>query len=248
MLGNASQLIFGGIAKGQGKSVKANQLNNGLTGMLTLAASEQCADMLGDLKTTHLLGCSPRVQLYAQLCGALVSIFMSAGVYIIFSIGNPCINNLSSDPNVVCPFPAPDVAAWRAISLAVSEPELPIPRSSGITAICLGVLVVLSTIIKYRFVSPSYHYWFPNWNAIGIAWTLGPSNTYPQAVIFGAVVAFAWKRYGGASYRMYCYSIAAGMVAGEGLGGIVNAILQIAQVGGSYKGTAVGCPLDRYCG
>ncbi|KZT55061.1 OPT superfamily oligopeptide transporter, partial [Calocera cornea HHB12733] len=95
-LGNFSQLIFGGISKGSGQAPTVNQLNNGLTGMIALAASEQCADMLGDLKTTHLLGASPRVQLYSQMVGALVSIFLSAGMYVVFTKAYPCINELTT--------------------------------------------------------------------------------------------------------------------------------------------------------
>ena len=51
-----------------------------------------------------------------------------------------------------------------------------------------------------------------------------------------------------ASYAMYCYAVAAGMIAGEGLGGIVNAVLQIAGVSGAVHGTSVGCPMGAYCG
>ena len=42
---------------------------------------------------------------------------------------------------------------------------------------------------------------------------------------------------------MYCYAVVAGMVAGKGLGGIANAVLQIAGVSGAFRGTVVGCPL-----
>ncbi|KAI0630922.1 OPT oligopeptide transporter [Trametes polyzona] len=244
-LGNFAQLVFGDISKGAGVAPMANQLNNGLTGMITLAASEQVADMLGDLKTTHLLGASPRVQLYAQCCGALVSIFLSAGMYIVFVKAYPCINTLT---NTTCAFPAPDVGAWRAVSVAVSSPSLPIPRSSGITALCLGALAILSTLVKYRFVRPERQAWFPNWNAVGIAFILGPLCTYPMAMLFGSLIALGWRRYWPASAVMYCYAVAAGMIAGEGLGGIANAVLQIAGVSGSVKGTAIGCPLGVYCG
>ncbi|TFK88386.1 OPT oligopeptide transporter [Polyporus arcularius HHB13444] len=244
-LGNFAQLVFGGISKGSGMAPAANQLNNGLTGMITLAASEQVADMLGDLKTTHLLGAAPRVQLYAQCCGALVSIFLSAGMYIVFVKAYPCINELTK---TTCAFPAPDVGAWRAVSVAVSSPALPIPRSSGITALCLGALTIVSTFIKYRFVRPERHGWFPNWNAVGIAFILGPLCTYPMAMLFGSIIALTWRKYWPAGAIMYCYAVAAGMIAGEGLGGIANAVLQIAGVAGSVKGTAVGCPMDIYCG
>ncbi|KAL6298052.1 OPT oligopeptide transporter protein-domain-containing protein [Sparassis latifolia] len=243
--GNFAQLIFGGISKGAGMAPAVNQLNNGLTGMITLAASEQCSDMLGDLKTTHLIGASPRVQLYAQCFGALVSIFLSAGMYLVFVKAYPCINELTA---TTCSFPAPDVGAWRAVSVAVSSPSLPIPLSSGVTALCLGGFAIVQTIVKYRYFSPDKHKWFPNWNAVGIAMILGPLCTYPMAMLFGSTVALVWRRYWPAVFMMYGYSAAAGMIAGEGLGGIINAVLQIAGVSGSVHGTSVGCPMGEYCG
>ncbi|OBZ65116.1 hypothetical protein A0H81_14912 [Grifola frondosa] len=239
-LGNFAQLIFGGVSKGTGVAPAANQLNNGLTGMITLAASEQAADMLGDLKTTHLLGASPRVQLYAQCCGALVSIFLSAAMYIIFVKAYPCINEITA---TTCSFPAPDVGAWRAVSVAVSSPSLPIPLASGITALALGGLTIIMTFVKYRYTHPSKHPWFPNWNAIGIAMILGPLCTYPMAMLFGSLVALGWRRTWPGSFAMYGYAIAAGMIAGEGLGGIANAVLQIAGVSGSVHGTNIGLDL-----
>lgn len=47
---------------------------------------------------------------------------------------------------------------------------------------------------------------------------------------------------------MYCFAIAAGFIAGEGLGGIVNAVLTITGVSGAVYGTTVGCPGGLYCG
>ena len=199
----------------------------------------------GDLKTTHLLGASPRVQLYSQCFGALVSIFLSAGMYVVFVKAYPCINTLST---TTCAFPAPDVGAWRAVSVAVSSPTLPIPLSSGITALCLGALAILSTAVKYRLARPEHRNWFPNWNAVGIAFILGPLCTYPMAMLFGSLIALVWRKQWPAGAAMYCYAVAAGMIAGEGLGGIANAVLQIAGVSGAFRGTSVGCPLNEYCG
>ncbi|EJD47592.1 OPT superfamily oligopeptide transporter [Auricularia subglabra TFB-10046 SS5] len=245
-LGNFAQLIFGGVSKGAGAAPRANQLANGLAGMITLAASEQAADMLADLKTAHLLSAAPRVQLYAQCFGALVSIFLSAGTYSgVFVKANPCINDLSY---TTCAFPAPDVGAWRAVALAVSQPTLPIPLSAGITALVAGGVAIVSTVVKYRFVPLKHHQLFPNWNAVGIAFILGPINTFPLAMFAGSVCAAWWRRRNPRSFAMYGFALAAGMIAGEGLGGIVNAVLQIAGVSGVVHGTAVGCPLNLYCG
>ena len=50
------------------------------------------------------------------------------------------------------------------------------------------------------------------------------------------------------NYQMYCFAIAAGFIAGEGLGGIVNAIFTISGIAGSTYGTSIGCPGGVYCG
>ena len=262
-IGNASQLVIGGITRGH-YPVQDAQLLNLAGGMLALGASEQSADMLGEyvffnthvddastniyshsLKTTHLLRASPRVQFYAQSVGALVSIFMSVGMYVLFSSAYPCINSLEGQAH--CSFPAPDVGAWRAIAVAVTAPTLPIPPSSGYTSIGFGILAVVVTVCKYRFVPVEKHVWVPNLNAIGIAFILN-TTTYPTAMAFGATICFLWRRNYPMAYGMYCYAIAAGFIAGEGLGGIVGAILQVAKVSGNLYGSVVGCPAFEYCG
>jgi uncharacterized oligopeptide transporter (OPT) family protein len=243
-IGNASQLIFGGLGRGQNYSIKRGELLNLLSGMLTLGAAEQAGDMIGDLKTTHLLRASPRAVFVAQLCGAVVSIFMASGLYVVFSTAYPCINNLNY---TTCAFPAPDVQSWRAVSVAVSSSTLPIPPSSGYAAIALGLLAVISVVAKYNVVPPKYHDFVPNFNAIGIGFIMNVC-TYPVAMFFGSTIAFFWRRMFFNNYQMYCFAVAAGFIAGEGLGGIVNAVFTISGVSGATYGTSVGCPGNVYCG
>jgi uncharacterized oligopeptide transporter (OPT) family protein len=47
---------------------------------------------------------------------------------------------------------------------------------------------------------------------------------------------------------MFMFAVAAGLLAGEGLGGVAQALLAIAGVDGSKYGTAIGCPANEYCG
>ena len=47
--------------------------------------------MTGDLKTGYLLRAKPRVKFIAQLCGAVVAIFLNVGLYILFTTASPCI-------------------------------------------------------------------------------------------------------------------------------------------------------------
>ena len=198
-----------------------------------------------DLKTTHLLRAAPRVQFYAQCCGALVSVVTSVGMYVLFSEAYPCINDLTLADH--CSFPAPDVGAWRAIASAVTSTSLPVPSSSAYLSLALLFYAFLQTFLKYRFLPAKYHQYVPNLVAMGIAFILN-TTTYPTAMAIGATFAYFWQRGWPAGHGMYCYAVAAGMIAGEGLGGIVGAILQVAGVAGSYKGTAIGCPGDIYCG
>ena len=45
----------------------------------------------GDLKTGYLLRAKPRNQFVAQLCGAVVAIFLNVGLFILFTTASPCI-------------------------------------------------------------------------------------------------------------------------------------------------------------
>lgn len=87
----ASQLIFGGITKGTGLEIKAAQTLNLSAGVVSAGAAAQASDMTGDLKTGYLLRAKPRNQFVAQLCGAVVAVFLSTGLFILFTKASPCI-------------------------------------------------------------------------------------------------------------------------------------------------------------
>lgn len=63
-------------------------------------------------------------------------------------------------------------------------------------------------------------------------------------MIMGAVPAWFWARKNPRAFDIYGYAIAAGMIAGEGIGGVVNAIFQIAGISGDFYGSSVACPGD----
>ncbi|UZJ57448.1 hypothetical protein CBS101457_006768 [Exobasidium rhododendri] len=56
----------------------------------------------------------------------------------------------------------------------------------------------------------------------------------------GAIACAIWARKYPKNADMYAYALAAGFVAGEGIGGVINAILQIANVSGAQLGSRVG--------
>lgn len=67
-------------------------------------------------------------------------------------------------------------------------------------------------------------------------------NVYNSAILFGAITAWWWKKYFGKNFDLYAFSVAAGLIAGEGLAGVINAALELGEVSGSFYGTSVALP------
>lgn len=93
----ASQLIFGGIAKGSGMATNAAMTFNLSAGVVSAGSAAQASDMTGDLKTGYLLGAKPKNQFIAQLIGSIVAVFLNTGLFILFTKASPCILVLPDD-------------------------------------------------------------------------------------------------------------------------------------------------------
>lgn len=65
---------------------------------------------------------------------------------------------------------------------------------------------------------------------------------------FGSLFAWYWLKKYPKNYDMYGFAVSAGMLAGEGLGGVFQALLTVAGVMGEDYGITVGCPLNAFCG
>ncbi|KAF7426231.1 hypothetical protein PC9H_008598 [Pleurotus ostreatus] len=241
----ASQLIFGGIGKGSGMDPTTGQMFNLTAGVIAAGSAAQASDMTGDLKTGYLLRAKPRNQFVAQLVGSVVAVFLTTGLFILFTTATPCI----IDPPATgeCTYGAPSVSAWSAVAIAVSAPRLPIPPSSGYTAIGLAIAAVLTVLAKYYLIPKKYWGYIPNWNAIGLAFVV-PQVFYSIAMAVGSTVNYFWLKNNPTGYDMYMFAIAAGLLAGEGLGGVFQALLAVAGVDGGEFGTAIGCPGFQFCG
>lgn len=87
----ASQLIFGGIGKGSHLATNPAQMLNLTAGVIAAGSAAQASDMVGDLKTGYLLRAKPKNQFIAQLAGSVVAIFLTSGLFILFTKASPCI-------------------------------------------------------------------------------------------------------------------------------------------------------------
>jgi uncharacterized oligopeptide transporter (OPT) family protein len=60
-------------------------------GVIAAGSAAQACDMTGDLKTGYLLRAKPKNQFIAQLCGSVVAVFLTSGLFILFTKASPCI-------------------------------------------------------------------------------------------------------------------------------------------------------------
>ncbi|PGH14929.1 OPT family oligopeptide transporter [Helicocarpus griseus UAMH5409] len=256
VLSKVSQVTLSSTTQDQ--TIQNSQRLNLLGGALTNIGASQACDLMGDFRVGYLLGTSPRLQYATQLIGTLFATFFAPSIFLMFATAYPCIlsteNNPSNDNNNTttaiantCEFASPSIAAWRAVAVAATEPILPVPRSSLIFSLIMSVIGVLMVIIRHNVwvgkweLMRAYH---PNIMILAMAFTL-PAPQYGIAMLIGALIAAAWKWKAPVGFEAFGYAVAAGFMAGEGIGGTINAMLSVVGFGGERLGTRVGCPAGR---
>jgi len=238
----ASQLIFGGVTSGSGFTVTHAQTMNLVAGGIASGAADMSTTLVSDFRVGFLLRTPPKLQFWAQAVGTLIAVFLAPGIFIVFMAAYPCI--MHPDDYLTCPFSAPSVSAWRAVAEAVTQPSLYIPQSSAIFACVMGGASVVQVIVRHFYlVGPreKYRKWLPNWMAMAISFVI-PQTYYAIAAVIGATISHFWAKRYPKNFGVYCYAVAAGMIAGEGMGGFVGACLELGGVAGSTYGSNIACP------
>ncbi|KAG0265382.1 hypothetical protein DFQ27_000669 [Actinomortierella ambigua] len=245
-IGKVSQFVFAGVVPG-------NIVANLIAGGIAEAGAQQAGDLMQDLKTGHLMGASPKAQFYGQLIGSVASVFISTGVYQLYS-------NAYSLPSST--FPVPTAQVWLQLARLVNGQSLPQhtgPFIWGFAAL-FSVLTLISSIFSDTTLlktkdgqprtRPHWVAWIPN----GIAFAIGMYNlpNFTLARFIGGVISLWWDhhcaKYAGtpkAKYaqlgRVFLIIIASGFVLGEGTFSIVNLVLKTAKVpSASCKGCYAG--------
>ncbi|KAK6525304.1 hypothetical protein TWF694_005449 [Orbilia ellipsospora] len=240
----ASQLATGGITKGMGLTVKNAQTINLMAGCVAGAAASQSTDLIADFKVGYLLRTPPRKQWFAQIIGSIVAVFMAPSLFILFSTAYPCILEQGAEK---CAFGAPSIAAWRAVTQAVTSPRFPVPHGSAIFSLVFGILCVFISLARHVLHAKgkaNIAAWLPNPMVFSLALTL-PYTQYGTAMIIGAGIAATWQKVSPNSWNMYGTALASGLIAGEGIGGVVNALFEVVKISGTYYGNGFGCPLGE---
>ncbi|KAF4856798.1 putative metal-nicotianamine transporter YSL5 [Colletotrichum siamense] len=238
----ASQLVIGGATSGSHYGVQHAQRINLISAGLAAGAADVATALTSDFRTGFLLGTPPNKQFIAQAIGTFCSVWLAPGLFVLFTTAYPCIIDADIEH---CPFGVPSVAAWQAVARVVTEPNISIPLSSGIFAVVLGIVSILQVIVRHYYLTgprEKYQDFLPNWGAIALSFVI-PGPVFVNAAFLGAIIAFVWRRWKPASFEKLAYAVAAGMIAGEGMGGVVNAILTLGNVAGDRYGTiGLACP------
>ncbi len=210
-MGKVTQLAFGGIAPG---STTINLMAAGITS----AGASQAGDMMQDLKTGRLLGASPRNQIIAQCIGIAAGIPVATGIYKIFDrayeIGGTEV-------------PAPAAHAWRAMAEVLSKGFGELPDMAPTAILCglaFGVTMALT-----RKLSKKVGTWLPSGLAFGIAMIVPPY--YSIAMFIGSMILIVWKKSRPDSAKIFAIAVASGLIAGEGLMGVMTAIMTLLGLG-----------------
>jgi uncharacterized oligopeptide transporter (OPT) family protein len=238
----ASQLVFGGATAGHNFSIQHAQKLNLVAGGIASGAADVATSLTGDFRTGFLMRTPPIKQWIAQAFGTFISVWLAPGLFVLFTSAYPCI--IHPDEYDHCAFLAPSVSAWAAVAQAVTQPKIPIPLSSGIFSVVMGVFAIGQVAFRHFYlVGPreKYRVYLPNWGAIALSFVI-PSPVFTNASLIGAIVAALWTKYKPKSFELYGYAVAAGLIAGEGMGGVIGAILQLTGVSGNVYGTQAGCP------
>jgi len=206
----------------------AKQTTNIAAGLISASSASQSTDMVGDLKTGFLLGVSPRQQFLAQVFGSLVSVFTGLGFWVLFSKAYPCITNSKFDGQESCPFTLQQATAWQGVTIALTMKNA-VPESAALASLIAAIIAIVVTVLKHNYVPANKRHWIPTLNAVGVAF-VSPDMGLINCVLFGGVVGWLWnKRYPG-SYKNFMFSVAAGLIAGEGVSGISSAIFALFKV------------------
>ncbi|KAG5992364.1 hypothetical protein E4U54_003668 [Claviceps lovelessii] len=244
----ASQIVLSGThAATSAADVALQQRLNLLGGALANMGASQACDLMGDFRVGFLLQTPASAQYAGQLIGTLFAVVVAPVLFNLFTTAYPCIIENTSSPSRRCEFSGPSIATWRAVAVAASTgTDNAIPPSSRHFALLLALVGVAVVLVQHQahsaLLKSNLKAYLPNMMIMGLAFTM-PSPPYALAMLTGALLARTWRQRRPRGFESYGSAVAAGLVAGEGIGGIVNGAMMIAVGwGGEGWGTRIGCP------
>lgn len=209
-MGKVTQLVFAILSPGQ---PAANLMSANVTG----GAASQCADLMHDLKTGHMLGADPRPQFIAQICGALAGALAGCAGYLIL-IKDPAMELLTDK------WPAPSVASWKAVAELFMQGTGALPAGAVQGMITGGVAGILLAVLE-KTLPQRARIWVPSPTSMGLAFVIPAYNAI--SMFLGSIAAWGLGRWFPDWTTRFLIILASGLIAGESLSGVVLAVMEI---------------------
>jgi uncharacterized oligopeptide transporter (OPT) family protein len=203
-LGGFAQVVVGAVAPG---GIVAPLSGGGVVN----GALMQSGMMLQNWKTGAIVKTPPHAQLVAQLVGVVVGAFACAGAFVLISTAY----GIGSEA-----MPAPAAISWKATADVVQNGISSMPTYApfgAALALVLGVVLGLKPIAKYA----------PSPVALGMAFILPPyiSITIATGGFIYWIVSRATKQRADDGV-----AVAAGVITGEAIAGLIISALIVAGV------------------
>jgi uncharacterized oligopeptide transporter (OPT) family protein len=211
-MGKVTQLTFGVVNPG-------NAVSNLMAANVTGGAASQCADLLNDLKSGLMLGAAPRDQVVAQAFGVLAGAIFGSAAYLVL-IPDPANMLLTEE------WAAPAVAQWKAVAEVFAEGIEAMPEGA-LTALWVGGVVGIALAIIEKIAPKSIRAWIPSPVSIGLAFAI-PAY-YAFSFFLGAVFMLLGERFAKSWTVRFGIVLAAGIMAGESLAGVGDAVVKMVQ-------------------
>ncbi|TNF22477.1 MAG: OPT family oligopeptide transporter [Deltaproteobacteria bacterium] len=209
-MGKVTQLAFGALDPG---NATANLMAANVTG----GAASQCADLLHDMKTGAMIGAAPRYLAFAQLFGVLAGAVVGSAAYLIL-VPDPQKMLLTDE------WAAPAVAQWKAVAELFKDGIQAMPKGA-VDGILIGAGIGFVLAVLEKLAKPRWRRFIPSPTAMGIA-VVVPAN-YAISTFFGGLAAVLLGRVAPRWSARFLIVLAAGLIAGESLTGVVIAISTI---------------------
>ncbi|MBD3222849.1 hypothetical protein GF314_16600 [bacterium] len=211
-MGKVSQLVFGALVPG-------NAAANLMTANVTGGAASQCADLLHDLKCGWLLGAQARWQMVAQIFGAFSGAIAGSAIYLLM-IPAPAEQLLTTE------WPAPAVAAWKAVAELFQIGFAALPEGA-LLAMLIALIVGITLPVLEQIVPRRLELLVPSASSIGLALIIPAS--YSVNMFLGGLLAVIVTRVARTWSQRFLVTACAGIVAGESITGVAEAIGSVLQ-------------------
>lgn len=220
-IGKVTQLVFSRFPG----DLAVVQKTNLMCANISASVCAQAVDMVGDLKTGHLLGASPRSQFLAQCVGSVFAIAAAVPLFILYTEAYKCIID---DTIKKCEFGLVSVVTWQAVCKLLTTGGT-IPKASVITAGVCCVLAIANILFRIKLVPEKIRPYWINLNAVGLG-LINPSPALAMAMLTGWAAGRIWIKISQQSHEKYMYSVAGGFISGVGVAGIIKALLVLGKV------------------